>query len=103
MNSESGSPLGDAESAVEDPESQLDDAETAVEAPDSQDESPKSTSVGESRPDRTAAIDRVASRLLPHWRSILLTASVIAALGLAACLLVLQYRPDRHLGEAAAH
>jgi len=102
MNSEPESPLGDAESAVEDPESQLDDAETAVEDPDSQDESAKSTSVGESRPDRTAAIDRVASRLLQHWRSILLTASVIAAVGLAACLFVLQYRPDRQLDDAAA-
>ena len=102
MNSESESPLGDAESAVEDPESPLDDAETAVEDPESQNESAKASSVGESRPDRTAAIDRVASRLLQHWRSILLTASVIAAVGLAACLFVLQYRPDRQLDDAAA-
>ena len=83
-------------------ESPLDDAETAVENPESQDESAKAPSVGESRPDRTAAIDRVASRLLVHWSSILLTASVIAAVGLAACLFVLQYRPDRQLDDAAA-
>ena len=83
-------------------ESPLDDAETAVENPESQSESAKATSVVESRPDTTAAIDRVASRLLVHWGSILLTASVIAAVGLAACLFVLQYRPDRQLDDAAA-
>jgi Mce-associated membrane protein len=102
MNSESESPLGDAESAVEDPESSLDDAQTAVGDSESQNESAKASSVGESRPGRTAAIDRVASRLLVHWGSILLTASVIAAVGLAACLFVLQYRPDRQLDDAAA-
>jgi Mce-associated membrane protein len=102
MNSESESPLGDADSAVEDSESPLDDAETAVGDPESQNASAKASSVGESRLDRTAAIDRVASRLLVHWGSILLTASVIAAVGLAACLFVLQYRPDRQLDDAAA-
>ena len=102
MNSEAESPLGGAESSVEDPESPLDDAETTVEDPESQNASAKETSLGESRPDRTAAIDRVASRLLVHWGSILLTASVIAAVGLAACLFVLQYRPDRQRDDAAA-
>ena len=102
MNSESESPPGDAESAVEDPESPLGDAEVADEDPESLNESAKATSVGESRPDRTTAIDRVASRLLEHWGSTLLTASVIAAVGLAACLFVLQYRPDRQVDDAAA-
>jgi Mce-associated membrane protein len=88
MNSESESPLGDAESAVEDQESQ--------------NASAKETSLAKSRPDRMDAVDRVASRLLVHWGSILLTASVIAAVGLAACLFVLQYRPDRQLDDAAA-
>jgi Mce-associated membrane protein len=88
MNSESESPLDDAESAGEDQESQ--------------NASAKETSLGESRPDRMGAVDRVASRLLVHWGSILLTASVIAAVGLAACLFVLQYRPDRQLDDAAA-
>src|ERR1700691_4232640 len=102
MNSESESRLGDAESAVEDPESPLGDADSSVEDPESQNDRAKALSVGESRPDRTAAIDRVTSRLLVHWGSILLTASVIAAVGLAACLFVLQYRPDRQLDDAAA-
>ncbi|MGC1807333.1 MAG: hypothetical protein WA752_25735, partial [Mycobacterium sp.] len=69
MNSESESPLDDAETAVEHSESPLGDAEVADEDPQSQNESAKASSVGESRPDRTAAIDRVASRLLQHWRS----------------------------------
>ena len=83
-------------------EPSLDDAETADEDPESQNESAKASSVGESPLDRTAAIDRVASRLLAHWGSILLTASVVAAVGLAACLFVLQYRPDRQIDDAAA-
>jgi Mce-associated membrane protein len=102
MNSESESPLDDAERAVEDPESPLDDAERAVEDPESQNASAKETSLGKSRPHRMGAVDRVGSRLLVHWGSILLTASVIAAVGLAACLFVLQYRPDRQLDDAAA-
>ena len=88
MNSESESPLDDAETAYEDPDSQSIGTEAA--------------SVDQSRPDRAAAIDRVASRLLAHWGSILLTASVVAAVALTACLFVLQYRPDRQLDDAAA-
>jgi Mce-associated membrane protein len=88
MNSESKSPLDDAETADEDPEPQNAGA--------------KAPAVEESRLDTTTAIDRVASRLLAHWGSILLTASVVAAVGLAACLFVLQYRPDRQIDDAAA-
>jgi Mce-associated membrane protein len=88
MNSESDSPLDDAQSAHEDPDSQ----DAGTEAP----------SVSKSRPDRMRAIDRMASRLLVHWRSVTLTASVVAAVGLAACLFVLQYLPDRQIDDAAA-
>ena len=88
MNSESESPLGDAETSIDDQTSQ--------------NASARESSLGESRPDRMDAVDRVASRLLVHWASILLTALVIAAVGLAACLFVLQYRPDRQLDDAAA-
>ena len=102
MNSESDLPLDDAESAVEDPESPLGDADSSVEDQESQNASAKKTSLGESRPDRMGAVDRIASRLLVHWGSILLTASVVAAVGLAACLFVLQYRPDRQIDDAAA-
>ncbi|MDT5200560.1 MAG: Mce-associated rane protein [Mycobacterium sp.] len=88
MNSESESPPDDAETAHEDADS--DDA--GIEIP----------SVGESPAETTGAIDRFASTLLVHWRPILLTASVIAAVGLAACLFALQYRPDRQIDDAAA-
>jgi Mce-associated membrane protein len=88
MNSETESPLDDAESTHEDP--------------DSKDAGTEAASAGQSRPDREAAIDRVASRLLAHWGSILLAASVVAAVALTACLYVLQYRPDRQIDDAAA-
>src|ERR1700722_12943135 len=88
MNSESESPLEDAETAHGDPDSQSTGTEAA--------------SAGESRPDRAATLDRVASRFLAHWGSILLAASVVAAVALTACLFVLQYRPDRQLDDAAA-
>jgi Mce-associated membrane protein len=85
-----------------DSESPLSDAERPVEDHGSRNVGTKETSLSESRPDRMGAVDRAASRLLVHWGSILLTASVIAAVGLAACLFGLQYRPDRQLDDAAA-
>jgi Mce-associated membrane protein len=95
MTSESESPL-------DEPESPLDDAESAREDPHPQNAEIDAASVGESRPDRLGAIDRMASGLLVHWLPILLTAMVIAAIGLAACLFVFQYRPDRQIDDAAA-
>jgi Mce-associated membrane protein len=83
-------------------ESPLDDAETAQEDADSDDAGTETPSAGESSAETTGAIDRFTSSLLVHWRPILLTASVIAAVGLAACLFVLQYRPDRQIDDAAA-
>lgn len=83
-------------------EAPLDDAQAAQEEPDSQDAGTTSASLDESRNDRMGAADRVAARVLAHWRSVLLAASVIAALGLTACLYVLQYRPDRQIDDAAA-
>jgi Mce-associated membrane protein len=102
MSSESEAPLDEAESATEDTESPLDDAETAVVDPESQNASAGARSVGDSRLGRTAAIDRLASRLLAHWISLLSTAMVVAAVSLALCLFILQYRPDRQLDDAAA-
>ena len=83
-------------------ESPLDDAETAQEDADSDDAGTETPSAAESSAETTGAIDRFTSSLLVHWRPILLTASVIAAVGLAACLFVLQYRPDRQIDDAAA-
>jgi Mce-associated membrane protein len=45
---------------------------------------------------------RLTDRCLEEWRSILLAASVIAAVGLAAGLFFFQYRPDRQIDDAAA-
>jgi Mce-associated membrane protein len=50
-----------------------------------------------------AAISRLTARSREKWRSILLVASVIAAVGLATGLFFFQYRPDRQLDDAAAH
>jgi Mce-associated membrane protein len=102
MNSESGAPLEEAESTTEDPESPLDDAETAVRDPESKTRSAGALSAGELRLDETTAIDRVASRLVMHWGSILLTATIVAAVSLAVCLFILQYLPDRQIDDAAA-
>jgi Mce-associated membrane protein len=102
MNSESEAPLEEAESTTEDPESPLDDAETAVGDPESKTRSAGALSAGELRLDETTAIDRVASRLVMHWGSILLTATIVAAVSLAVCLFILQYLPDRRIDDAAA-
>lgn len=88
MNSESESMPDSAESTDEDVASQ----KVATEAP----------ADGESPPDRIGAIDRLIAGALAHWLSLVLTASVIAAVGLTVCLFVLQYRPDRQVDDAAA-
>jgi Mce-associated membrane protein len=69
---------------------------------DSQEADAQAPSDGESRPDSIGAIDRMVSGALAHWLSLVMTASVIAAVGLPACLFVVQYRPDRQLDDAAA-
>jgi Mce-associated membrane protein len=85
------------------PESPPDGAETAVESPESTTDSAEAPADGDARPSRMAAISRLAARSREQWRSILLVASVIAAVGLAAGLFFLQYRPDRQVDDAAAH
>jgi Mce-associated membrane protein len=49
------------------------------------------------------SIRRLTGRCLENWRSILVAALVIAAVGLAAGLFFFQYRPDRQIDDAAAH
>lgn len=87
MSSESEPPVDDGPATVED---HSDDTDTST------------PSVDTSRPDRVDVIARLATRLLDHWGALLLTASVTAAVGLTACLYVLQYRPDRQIDDAAA-
>ena len=42
-------------------------------------------------------------RYLARWRSIVATTLVIAAVGVAAGVYVILYRPDQQVGDAAAH
>jgi Mce-associated membrane protein len=84
-----------------DPESPRDGAEAALEDPESPTDSTKA-SPGEPRPSARAAISRLTTRSLENWGSILLAASVIAAMGLAIGLFFFQYRPDRQIDDAAA-
>jgi Mce-associated membrane protein len=94
------SPPDGAETAVESPESPPDGAETAVESPESPTDSAEAPA--DARPSKMAAISRLTARSREKWRSILLVASVIAAVGLATGLFFFQYRPDRQLDDAAA-
>jgi Mce-associated membrane protein len=71
--------------------------------PGSPRDSRESPSSRGARPSALRAISRVAGRCLEKWRSILLAASVIAAVGFAAGLFFFQYRPDRQIDDAAAH
>lgn len=50
-----------------------------------------------------AVVTHLTRRCLAGWRSILATALVAAAIGVAAGLFFFQYRPDQRIGDAAAH
>ena len=84
------------------PESLRDDVETAVEEPESPTDGTEAPSPGDARPSRMAAISRLTALSFEQWRSILLAALVIAAVGLATGLFFFQYRPDRQIDDAAA-
>lgn len=86
-----------------DPESSRDGAETAVEDPESPADSTEASSPSdEESPRRMVAISRMTGWSLANWRAILLAASVIAAVGLAAVVFLLYYRPDRRIDDSAA-
>jgi Mce-associated membrane protein len=72
------------------PESPRDGGETPLERPE------------RPAPSGIATISRLTRRCLANWRSILLAASVIVAVGLAGLLFFFQYRPDRQIDDAAA-
>jgi Mce-associated membrane protein len=55
-----------------------------------------------SRPPGMVVASNLASRYLANWRPIVLTALVVASVGLAAGLFFFQYRPDRQIDDAAA-
>lgn len=82
-------------------ESASDDAEFIREELDLQNKA-EAGSEASAPPEGSGAIDRMLSGALAHWLSILLTASVVAAVSLVAYLYVGQYRPDRQIDDAAA-
>ena len=51
---------------------------------------------------RPAAVGRWTRRCLARWRSIVATVLVVAAVGVAAGLFFILYRPDRQIDDAAA-
>jgi Mce-associated membrane protein len=76
-----------------------DGAQTALEEPVIPSDSIPTPATRDARPGAMVMI----SRLRAKWRPILLTALVVAAIGLAGGLYFSQYRPDRQIDDAAAH
>lgn len=79
--------------------SSLDD-DTVAEESDAQETAAESGI--DSSPETTGLIDRAVTSVLVHWRPVLLTASVVAAVGLVVTLFFTRYLPDRKIDEAAA-
>lgn len=73
------------------------------ETPPSGEVSGPSASEGSARTRRLAALRRWTRRCLARWRSIVATALVVAAVGAAAGLFFILYRPDQQIDDAAAH
>jgi len=79
--------------------------ETAIDGPETppagEDGGPPACE-GSARVGGLAAIRRWARRCLVRWRSIVATVLVVAAVGVAAGLFFILYRPDRQIDDAAA-
>jgi Mce-associated membrane protein len=80
-----------------------DGGEAARESAESPTDGTQARSADVARGSRMLAISRVTGWCLAKWRSILLAAWVIAAVGLVSGLFFFQYRPDRQIDDAAAH
>jgi Mce-associated membrane protein len=74
-------------------ESPPDSAETTLEVSDSP---------SDARPTRMVTVSRLTRQCLANWRPILVSALVVAAVGLATGLYLFQYRPDRQIDDAAS-
>ena len=86
--------------------SSLDSTETAIDGmaiPDADEDGRPPAGEGSARLRRLAAIRRRARRRLARWRSIVATTLVVAAVGVAAGVYFILYRPDQRVDDAAAH
>jgi Mce-associated membrane protein len=86
--------------------SSLDSTETAIDGmaiPDADEDGRPPTGEGSARLRRPAAIRRRARRCLARWRSIVATTLVVAAVGVAAGVYFILYRPDQRVDDATAH
>lgn len=92
MTVEHGSSLDSTESAID-----------GVEIPRADEDGRPPAGQASARLHRLAAIRRRARRRLARWRSIAATTLVIAAVGVAAGVYLILYRPDQRVDDAAAH
>ena len=92
MTVEHGSSLDSTESAID-----------GVEIPHADEDGRPHAGQGSARLHRLAAIRRRARRRLARWRSIVATTLVVAAVGVAAGVYFILYRPDQRVDDAAAH
>ena len=83
------------------PESPDDGDQTAAEELESPTEVTEASPLGDARPGRMAAINRMTAWSSANWCPILLLTLVITAVALATGVFFLQYRPDRQLDDAA--
>ena len=83
--------------------SSLDSTESAIDGGRSRDEDGRTQLQEPARLHRLAAIRRRARRRLARWRLIVATTSVVAAVGVAAGVYFILYRPDQRVDDAAAH
>jgi Mce-associated membrane protein len=83
------------------PEPPSDGADTAAEEPQSSSDGAQPASAGDAG--RGTILRSLAPRALEKLRPFLLAVSVIAAVGLAAVVFIVQYHPDRQVDDAAAH
>jgi Mce-associated membrane protein len=86
--------------------SSLEGAEAAVdgkEIPPADEDGRPPTGEGSARLSRLAAIWHWARRCLARWRSIVATTFVVAAVGFAAGVYFIVYRPDQRVDDATAN
>jgi Mce-associated membrane protein len=86
--------------------SSVDSTETAIdgmEIPHADENGRPSAGEESARLRRLAAIRRRARQYLARWRSIVATTLVVAAVGFAAGVYFILYRPDQRVDDATAH